>query len=66
MIATNVGRGAMDVLMPKANGVGAYGKDVWSRRRGAGVKLCEIASVLCDECAQATEARKPFSGESSL
>jgi hypothetical protein len=29
-IATNAGRGAMDVEAPKTNGVEAYGKDVWS------------------------------------
>ena len=29
-IATNAGRVAMDVESPVANGVEAYGKDVWS------------------------------------
>ena len=29
-IATNAGRVAMDVESPVANGVKAYGKDVWS------------------------------------
>ena len=30
MIVTNVGRGAVDVEVPKTNGMEAYGKDVWS------------------------------------
>ena len=29
-IVTNVGRGAVDAEVPKANGTEAYGKDVWS------------------------------------
>jgi hypothetical protein len=39
MIVTNVGRGAVDAAARKTNVAGAYGKDVWSRRPGAGVKL---------------------------
>ena len=38
----------------------AYGKDVWSRRRGAGVKLLEATLP------GATEAKEPFSGEITL
>ena len=30
MIATNVGRGAVDAEMPLTNGMEAYGKGVWS------------------------------------
>jgi hypothetical protein len=30
MIAMNVGPVAVDVKVPKTNGAGAYGKDVWS------------------------------------
>ena len=30
MIATNVGRGAVDADVPTTNGADAYGKDVWS------------------------------------
>ena len=30
MIATNVGRVAVDAAVPIANGMRAYGKDVWS------------------------------------
>jgi len=37
----------------------AYGEVVWSWRRGAGVKL---RGEIC----AATEAKEPFSGESSL
>ena len=30
MIVTNVGRGAVDVVVPITNGARAYGEDVWS------------------------------------
>ena len=39
----NVGRGAMDAEVPLTKGTEAYGKDVWSRRPDAGVKLANIA-----------------------
>ena len=61
MIVTNVGRVAVDADVPITNGADAYGKDVWSRRRGAGV------NALGDNSSQgATEAKEPFSGESTL
>jgi hypothetical protein len=43
------------------NGMRAYGKDVWSRRRGAGVNAPGGNSLQ-----GATEAKEPFSGESTL
>ena len=39
----------------------AYGKDVWSRRRGAGAN-----APLGNSLRGATEAKEPFSGESPL
>ena len=45
----------------QANGMRAYGEVVWSRRRGAGV------NAPGGNCFQgATEAKEPFSGESTL
>jgi hypothetical protein len=37
----------------------AYGEVVWFGRRGAGAKSCE------EEVSRATEAKEPFSGEST-
>jgi len=61
MIVTNVGRVAVDADVPKTNGADAYGEDVWSCRRGAGV------NAPGGNCFQgATEAKEPFSGESTI
>ena len=35
----NAGQGAVDVEVPLTNGAEAYGEDVWSRHRDAGVKF---------------------------
>ena len=49
------------LMLRQASAAKAYGKDVWSRRRGAGV------NALGDNSSQgATEAKEPFSGESTL
>src|SRR3954451_24808201 len=40
----------------------AYGKSVWSRRRGAGVNVAGRRSIFRGT----TEAKEPFSGESTL
>ena len=61
MIATTVRWDAVDVKAPITNGAGAYGKGVWSRRRGAGVN-----APGGNRFQGATEAKEPFSGESSL
>ena len=47
------------LAVPITNGMRAYGKGVWSRRRGAGVKRA-------GGIPPATEAKEPFSGESTL
>src|SRR5260370_35875466 len=52
MIVTDAGRDAMDVDAPITNGADADGKDVWSWRPDAGVKLAEAIPL-------ATVARKP-------
>ena len=61
MIVTNVRWDAVDADVPITNGAGAYGEGVWSRRRGAGVNAPGGNSFQ-----GATEAKEPFSGESSL
>jgi hypothetical protein len=61
MIVTNVRWDAVDATAPITNGTEAYGKGVWSRRRGAGVNAPGGNSFQ-----GATEAKEPFSGESSL
>jgi hypothetical protein len=38
-VVTNEGRGAVDAKVPVTSGADAYGEDVWSRYRDAGVKL---------------------------
>jgi hypothetical protein len=48
----------MDAKRAQASGREAYGEVVWFGRRGAGVKL--VGSVPL-----ATEAKEPFSGEST-
>ena len=61
MIVTNVRWDAVDAKVPLTNGTDAYGKGVWSRRRGAGVNAPGGNSFQ-----GATEAKEPFSGESTL
>ena len=59
-IVTTRGGDAVDVEVPETAGTKAYGKSVWSRRRGAGV------NALGDWILPgATEAKEPFSGEST-
>src|SRR5689334_12882573 len=53
-------RDAVDVDAMETNVAEAYGKSVWSRRRGAGVNA-PAGSILPG----ATEAKEPFSGEST-
>ena len=61
MIVTIVGTGRGGREVRKTVAYDAYGKGVWSRRRGAGVNA---PGGLTSQ--GATEAKEPFSGESSL
>jgi hypothetical protein len=57
-IVTDVRWDAMDAKRAQASGREAYGEVVWFGRRGAGVKLA-------GNVPPATEAKEPFSGEST-
>ena len=59
-IVTNVRWDAMDAKRAQASGREAYGEVVWFGRRGAGVKSGRGKASLV-----ATEAKEPFSGEST-
>ena len=56
-IVTDAGRDAVDVEVPITNGTDADGKDVWSRRPDAGVKLAEVIP-LSDGGKQARSPRR--------
>src|SRR5205085_11513370 len=56
------GRGCGGREVRKTVAHDAYGKSVWSRRRGAGVNASGGRSIPQG----ATEAKEPFSGESTL
>jgi len=58
-IVISAGWDAVDVEVPTTNGADAYGEDVWSRRRGAGVKSSGTTR-------EAMVARKPFTREGTL
>jgi hypothetical protein len=62
-VVTDVGRGAMDAEVVAGRAAAeAYGKDVWSRRRDAGVHAPGRRPISQG----ATEAKAPFSGEITL
>src|SRR4051794_17691489 len=56
------GGNAVDAEVRWTSAADAYGKSVWSRRRGAGVNASGGRSISQG----ATEAKEPFSGESTL
>jgi hypothetical protein len=67
-IVTDAGLDAMDAEALLTNGADADGKDVWSRRLGAGVKSVEVSAgdggKKADHRGDHVISRKPLRGES--